>query len=151
MFEVLQKQYQNLYQELDGRIYALCCSFCGANTGRDTQTKTPTFNAKYMIDHLKKGHLRSTADKRHLQSMTGMTLKEAFETCKGTPVTDTDIERIYRKLPSTVDDRIKVKKHQRGLRHNGYVPVATKRSMDVEEGELAAMSSGFCSSADELN
>ncbi|KAK5163237.1 uncharacterized protein LTR77_010823 [Saxophila tyrrhenica] len=104
MFEKLRKSYLNLCQDSDGKMYALCCSLCGANTSCSRGGALhPTLDLRYMRSHL---------SKTHAEEMGNLTTDEVLQRCKGSAISDVDIMRFARGEPSSIDSRLQVIKRR---------------------------------------
>ncbi|KAK5163236.1 uncharacterized protein LTR77_010822 [Saxophila tyrrhenica] len=101
IFERLENDYGNLWQDSDGKMYAICCILCGCNASAKKDVVAPSFNYQNFWNHFTKAHF---AESRFLNA------DSAVQQCKGPPISDEDIMRIYRKEPSGVDDRIALEK-----------------------------------------
>ncbi len=101
MFRVLkeERQYHNLHQDPDGRIYALCCYRRGANTARDTTASAPSFTAACLRRHLTKTHFEDLSDYKVVRS------------CRGPPLSEEDVRLIYNyaREETSVRDRVTIK------------------------------------------
>ncbi|KAK5163235.1 uncharacterized protein LTR77_010821 [Saxophila tyrrhenica] len=125
MFDALKGEYLNLMQDCQtGKMYALCCILCGANTAQTAHTNRPGFTALGLRNH----YCKADPDASQLDLL----FDEFIQQCRGPAISSKDIVSIRHgqlsALSHTIRDRISVRR------------CARKRiiSIESEEGTVSS-------------